>query len=180
MALQATVYRFHVALSHVDRGVYETLDLRVACHPSESAPFLITRVLAYAFLTEEGIAFSKGGLSDPDEPAITIRTLDGRLKTWVEIGVPSAERLHKASKQSPRVVVVTHKNPQQVLDEVASKDIHRKQALEIYAVEDALLRALEPTVQKTTTWEVTFTDGQVYVVADGETVSGTLERVTVG
>lgn len=179
MALQATVYRFHVTLSHVDRGVYETLDLRVACHPSESAAFLITRVLAYAFLMEEGMAFSKGGLSDPDEPALSIRTLDGRMKVWIEVGVPSAERLHKASKQSPRVVVVTHKNPQQVLDEVASKDIFRKEALEIYAVEDALLKALEPTLEKTTTWEITFTEGQVYVVADGDTISGTLERVTV-
>lgn len=177
MALQSTVYRFHVELSHVDRGVYQPLDLRVACHPSEGAAFLITRVLAYAFLVEEGIAFSKGGLSDPDEPALSIRTLDGRLKAWIEVGSPSAERLHKASKQCPRVVVFTHKAPQVLLQEVASRDIHRKAELELYAVEEPLLRALEPTLEKTTLWEVTFSDGHVYVVAGGATHSGTMERL---
>jgi uncharacterized protein YaeQ len=179
VALQATVHRFHVLLSHVDRGVYETLDLRVAAHPSESAAYLMTRVLAYAFLTEEGIGFSKGGLSDPDEPALSIRTLDGRLTTWIEVGVPSAARLHKASKLCKRVVVVAHKNRQGLLAEVASQEIHRKADLELYAVDEALLRALEPTVAKTTQWEVTFSDGQIYVVAGGATHAGSMERLGV-
>jgi uncharacterized protein YaeQ len=180
MALQPTVYRFHVLLSHVDRGVYETLDLRVAAHPSESAAFLLTRVLAYAFLTEEGIGFSKGGLSDPDEPALSIRSLDGRLTAWIEVGVPSAARLHKAAKLCKRVVVVAHKNRQGLLDEVASQEIHRKAELELYAVDEGLLRALEPSLEKTTRWEVTFSDGQVYVVAGGATHAGELERLAVG
>ena len=44
MALPATVYRLRVALSNVDRAVYETLDLRVARYPSRR---LLTRALAY-------------------------------------------------------------------------------------------------------------------------------------
>ena len=46
MALGATVHRFQIDLSDVDRGVYEALDLRVARHPSESVPYLLTRTLA--------------------------------------------------------------------------------------------------------------------------------------
>ena len=60
MALSATVYHIQIELSDVDRGVYESLDLRVARHPSESMPYLLTRVIAYALLFEEGIAFTKG------------------------------------------------------------------------------------------------------------------------
>jgi uncharacterized protein YaeQ len=56
--------------------VAETLELRVAQHPSESPEFLIARVLAYCLECAEGIAFSKG-LSDPDEPAILVRDLTG-------------------------------------------------------------------------------------------------------
>jgi uncharacterized protein YaeQ len=178
MALQATVYRFQLQLSHVDRGVYQALDLRVACHPSESAAFLTTRVLAYAFFVEEGIAFSKGGLSDPEEPALSVRALDGRLQLWIEVGLPSAERLHRASKQSPRVAVFTHRGAEQLLQEVGRQQIHRKAELELYAVEEQLLRALEPTVEKTTRWEITFSDGHAYVVAGGQTFSGALERLT--
>jgi cyclopropane fatty-acyl-phospholipid synthase-like methyltransferase len=45
MALSATIHHFQVTLSDVDRNVYETLDLRVARHPSESARYLTTRML---------------------------------------------------------------------------------------------------------------------------------------
>src|SRR5882672_856461 len=114
MALSATVYRFPIEVSDVDRGVYETLDLRLGRHPSESMPYLLTRVIAYALLYEEGIAFSKG-LSSGDEPALWVKDLQGNLRVWVEVGTPSAERLHKVSKASPRVVVFTQHDPRLVI-----------------------------------------------------------------
>jgi len=73
MALSATIYVFTVRLADADRGIYETLNLRLARHPSETAEYLLTRLLAYCLEYGEGIVFSKG-LSDPDEPAICIRT----------------------------------------------------------------------------------------------------------
>src|SRR5437899_2757847 len=73
MALGATVYSFDIDLADSDRGVYETLALRVARHPSESDDYLVARVLAYCLEYTEGIAFSRGGLSDADEPPITVR-----------------------------------------------------------------------------------------------------------
>jgi hypothetical protein len=98
MALGATVYVFEIRLADADRNVYETLSLRVARHPSESEEYLLTRVLAYCLEFTEGIAFSSGGLSNPDEPALAIRDLTGALQSWIEIGAPEATRLHKASK----------------------------------------------------------------------------------
>jgi uncharacterized protein YaeQ len=56
MALTATIYQFTVELSHVDRGIYETLDLRVARQPSEAAEYMVTRLLAYCLEYAEGIA----------------------------------------------------------------------------------------------------------------------------
>ena len=96
MALTATIYNFDIDLADSDRGVYETLALRVARHPSESEDYLLTRVLAYAMEFGDGIEFSAGGLSTPDEPAITIRDLTGALRAWIEVGTPDAERLHRA------------------------------------------------------------------------------------
>ena len=48
MALSSTVYTVTVDLSNVDRHVYTTLDLKLARHPSETAEYLLTRLLAYA------------------------------------------------------------------------------------------------------------------------------------
>ena len=69
MALTATIYNFDIDLADSDRGVYETIALRVAQHPSESDEYLIGRVLAYLLEYTEGIEFSRG-VSDPDEPMI--------------------------------------------------------------------------------------------------------------
>jgi uncharacterized protein YaeQ len=68
------MYVFEVRLADADRSVYETLTIRAARHPSESAEYLLTRLLLIAPSTE-GPAFE--GLSEPDEPAITVRDLTG-------------------------------------------------------------------------------------------------------
>ena len=82
MALTATIYTFDIDLADVDRGVYETIALRVARHPSESEEYLVTRLLAYCLEYREGIAFSSG-LSDPDAPTIAVRDLTGAIRVWI-------------------------------------------------------------------------------------------------
>ena len=76
MSLTATIYNFDIELADSDRSVYETLALRVARHPSESEEYLLTRLLAYTMEYTDGIVFSSG-LSEPDEPAISVRDLTG-------------------------------------------------------------------------------------------------------
>jgi len=90
MALGATMYVFNVELADSDRGVYETLEIRAAQHPSEAADYLLTRLLAYCLEYQDGIGFSKG-LSDPDEPTVFVRDLTGALQLWIEIGTPDAD-----------------------------------------------------------------------------------------
>src|SRR3954471_2489282 len=107
MALTATIYNFDVALADVDRGVYETLSFRVACQPSETEEYLISRVLAYCLEYAEGIGFSKG-IAEPEVPALFVRDLTGAMRVWIDVGAPDAARLHKASKASPRVAIYTH------------------------------------------------------------------------
>src|SRR5918997_4520707 len=114
MALTATIHNFDIQLSDVDRGVYESLALRVARQPSETEEYLLTRVIAYCLEYAEGIAFSKG-LAEPDEPPIAVRDLTGALKVWIDIGAPDAARLHKASKAAGRVALYTHKDPAQIV-----------------------------------------------------------------
>jgi len=175
MALSATVYRFKIELSDVDRGVYEALDLRVARHPSESMPYLLTRVIAYALLFEEGIAFSKG-LSTTDEPALWVKDLQGNVRVWVELGTPSAERLHKVSKASPRVVVFTQHDPRLLVREVEGRTVHKIEQIEVYALEPAFLDRLGALTDRNTDWTLMRNDGYLYVTVGGETVSGTVKR----
>ncbi len=172
MALSSTVYRFKIDMSHVDRGIYEVLDLRVACHPSETHAFLLTRVIAYALFYEEGIAFSKGGLSSSDEAAITVRSLDGILKTIIEIGSPAPDRLHKATKAAERVIVVTQHDPELLLRDLSRATIHRATELEIYSLPKSFLAELGENLDRHNDWQLVFTDGEIYITTKGKEAGG--------
>ena len=104
MALTATIYVFDIHLADSDRGVYETFNLRVARHPSESETYLVTRLMAYCLEYGEGIAFGRG-LSDPDDPDLYLRDFTGRTRLWVEVGQPEDKPLNKACQKSDAVVV---------------------------------------------------------------------------
>lgn len=178
MALPSTLYHLQIALSDVDRGVYEALDLRVARHPSENMRHMLARVVAYALLFEEGIAFGKG-LADADEPALSVRTLTGDLVTWVDVGTPSPERLHRASKAARRVVVFTQHDPALLVRQARGKVIHRREAIEIFALEPSFLDALEAVTERNARWELVRSDGRLYVTAQGRVVEGGLSPVSL-
>ena len=178
MALTSTMYTFDVALSDVDRGVYETLAIKAACHPSETEEYFATRILAYCLEYKEGISFSKG-LSEPDVPAISVRDLTGALTAWIEVGSPDAARLHKASKASPRVAVYTHKEPRIFLRAYEGERIHRAESLELYAMDRDLLAEFVQRLDRRVKFAMTVTDQQLFLDFGGESVSGTVERLTL-
>jgi uncharacterized protein YaeQ len=176
MALGATLYHLQIELSDVDRGVYQELDLRLARHPSESMPYLLTRILAYALLYEEGISFSKGGLSSTDEAPLSVRDPQGNLRSWVEIGTPSAERLHKASKASPRLVVFTQHDPRLIVKEAGTREIYRAEQIEVYALDSRFLEKLGALTDRNARWTLLRNDGVLWVTVGTETLSGKVTK----
>ena len=179
MALGATIYNFDVELSDTDRQRYESLALRVARHPSESAPYLIARVLAYLLEFVEGIEFSRG-VSDPDEPAIAVRDLTGAITSWIDVGTPDAARLHKASKTAGRVVVYTHKDPRQFLRQLGAERIHRAEALELYALDRRLVDELVSRLERRVAFSLSVTDRELYVSIGSDNLRGDVTRLVQG
>src|SRR5687768_12305300 len=136
MAQTATIYTVNIDLADMDRGVYETIDLRVARHPSETAEYMLVRILAYCLEYGPGIALTEG-VSSGDEPAVLVRDLTGRITAWIEVGMPDAARLHRASKLAGRVAVYTHRDVRQLLAQLAGEKIHRGASIPIRAFDRA-------------------------------------------
>ena len=178
MALTATIYNFTIGLSDVDRAVYESLALKVARHPSETEEHLLTRVLAYCLEFAEGIGFSRG-ISDPDEPALSVRDLTGALKTWIDIGSPDAARLHKAAKAAPRVAVYTHKDPAQIQRQLGGEKIHRAEALELYAIDREIIAGLAKHLGRRTAFDLSVTDRHLFISIGDATLSGAVKRIVL-
>ena len=179
MALPSTVYSIEVSLSHMDRGAYEQLSIKAACHPSESEEYFLTRVLAYCLEYREGITFSRGGVSDPDDPPLMIKDLTGAWQSWIEVGAPSAARLHQASKASPRVALYSHKEPRILLRGYEGQRIHNADEVEIYAMDRDLLAALRDHLDRRIAWALSVTDGQLFLDVGGASYSGAVERLSL-
>jgi len=180
MAAGTTLYALTVELADVDRGVYAPLELRVARHPSETAEFMLTRVLAYCLEHQEGIAFTEG-VSAGDEPAVLVRDLTGQITAWIEVGAPSAERVHRAAKLAPRTAIYTHKDPDQLLGLYAAHQksgqrIHRAADLPLYSFGRGFIDEVAPKVARRATLALSRTEGQIYLDLDGTTHSTTLEE----
>jgi uncharacterized protein YaeQ len=179
MALGSTVFVFDIELADADRAVYETLALRVAQHPSETPDYLVTRVLAYCLEHAEGIAFSKG-LSDPGEPAVSVRDLTGALMAWIDIGLPEPERLHRASKAAPRVAVYTHKDPAQWAVKVADAKIHRAEKLEVFGFDRAWLARIVTRLERRMQFSLARSEGEIYLTMGADTSQTVLLRPLAG
>jgi uncharacterized protein YaeQ len=175
MALGATIHAFDIELSDVDRGVYTTLNLRVAQHPSEAPDFLVTRVLAYCLEYAEGIGFS-AGLSNPDEPAIFVRDLTGALQVWVDIGLPEPDRLHRASKAAPRVAVYTHRDPSQWLTRLAEAKIHRAEKLDVVAFDRAWIAGIVARLDRRMQMSLARSESEIYLSIGGDTLHTVPDR----
>jgi uncharacterized protein YaeQ len=178
VALTATLYNFAIELADVDRGVYESLTLKVAQHPSETEERLVTRVLAYCLEYADGITFSRG-ISDPDEPAITVRDLTGTIRAWIEVGAPDAARLHKASKAAPRVAVYIEKAPVIYLRQLEGERIHKAESIEVRAIDRELIAALVERLDRRMTFALSVTDRHLFVSLGTTSLDGPVEHLSI-
>jgi uncharacterized protein YaeQ len=162
LAQTATIYTVTIDLSDLDRGVYETLELRVARHPSETAEFMLVRLLAYCLEYQEGIELTDG-VSSGDEPALLVRDLTGRITAWIEVGLPDAARLHRGSKLAGRAAVYTHRDIKQLLGQLSGAKIHRAGAIPIRAFDRAAIDELAAVIERRASLAVSVSDGELFV-----------------
>ena len=176
MALNATVYSFEINLSDLDRKVYQALAFRVAKHPSETDAYLMTRVLAYCLEYREGLRFSKGGLSDPDAPALAVHDLTGAMLRWIEIGLPDPARLHRASKASPQVALYSHKDVAGLLARLGAETIHRADEIEINTFDGEMIASLCARLDRRMVLDLVIAERQLYLSLGEDTISGSIVR----
>ena len=178
MALPAILRRFSISLSDSDREVYEQLDWRVPQHPSESERYLVARVIARCLEHAEGVEFSKGGVSDDEEPAIVQKNLRGEWQAWIEVGNPAPDRLHKASKLTPRVVVYAFKNVEALAAAIIERKIHKADDLVLREIPPDLLDAVAKTLDRTNTWDLSVTGGTLYLTIGEALFEGVVNTVS--
>lgn len=178
MALTATLYNISVQLSDADRGVYESLELRLAREPSETAEFMTTRLLAYCLEYSEGIELT-GGVAAGDEPAVLVRDLTGRVTAWIEVGAPGRDRLHRGSKLAERTAVYTHRDLRHVVAQLEGSKIHKAEQIDVYTFRSGFVETLSGLIGRRTDLALTMSGGSLFADVDGTSLESEVAHTTV-
>lgn len=173
MALPSTIYRACIQLSDVDRDIYESLQTTIARHPSETEERLVVRLLAYALFFEPDLTFTKG-VGAGDEPDLWVIGPDGRVVTWIEVGLPDPDRLIKASRHSGRVILLacSPSRLRWVEQHLATLAVFPN--ITVLCLDQLFLNKLAASLQRSIAWSLTITEGSLYLGVDGETLESTI------
>ena len=174
MAISATLHHFQIQLADIDREVYQDFECHVACQPSETQAYMLTRVLAYCLEYEEGIAFTEG-VAAGDEPAVVVRDLTGRITAWIEVGAPSADRLHRGSKLAGRAAIYTHRDPAKVAQLLVGQKIHALADIPLYSFGRGFVDDVAAALSRRNTLSLSVTERQLYVELNGKTFGAAVE-----
>ncbi|WP_457675893.1 YaeQ family protein [Thiolapillus sp.] len=173
MAQGSQVHHVEIQLSDTDSNHYATLQFSTPRHPSETSERLVLRLLAYALLHEEGMDFRKGGVSQGEDPDLSVHDLTGALRHWIEIGTPTEERLQKAARHTPRVTVVTHDG---LLRRWQAQHGGRLPDFdgEILCLEAGLVESLARSLPRRLQWQMTISGGMLYLDAEEQSLTSSL------
>lgn len=164
MALKPTIYKLKVALSDLDREVYDTLNLTLARHPSETLERMMVRVLAFCFNAQDQLVFCKG-LSDTEEPDLWAHSLDGNLELWVDVGEPATDRIKKATRVASAVKVYCFNTKASTWWEL-NRDSLNGLSASIMQFKWNEIQALANMVERTMDISITISDGSAYVATE--------------
>jgi len=174
MAQTATIYNLSIDLSDVDRGVYEQLEVRIARHPSETAEYMLVRVLAYCLEFRDGISLTEG-VASADEPEILIRDMTGQITAWIEVGLPDASRLHRGSKMAERAAVYTHKG-RQLLSQLAGSKVHKSDSVRIYTLDSEFIDEVAGLIDRRSSIGLSITEQQMYLTIRGKDFTTSIQQ----
>ena len=177
MALPSTIYRSSIQLSHVDRNLYETLQITVARHPSETEERLVLRLLAFALCYEPDLAFTKG-ICAGDEPDLWVKGPDGRVLLWVEVGLPDPERLVKACRHATRAVLLVGGTARQGWERQHLHKLVTVRNLTVLGLDQGFLNQLADRLERSINWSLTVTEGSLYLERDGETLEAAVSHLS--
>ena len=164
MALKPTICKLTIDLSDIDRHVYDTLNLTVAQHPSETMERMMSRILCFCINSQEYLEFTKG-LSAVDEPDIWAKSLDGQTSLWIDIGEPNPERIKKATRVASNVRVYSFNSKSEVWWN-QNKDLLKKLKVSVYQFPWESIQALSELYERTMAFSVTISDDSCYISSE--------------
>jgi len=162
MALKATIFKAALQIADMDRGYYADHTLTIARHPSETDERMMLRVLAFALHAGPGLEFGKG-LSTDDEPDLWQRDLTGRIRLWVDVGLPDEKLVRRGCGRADEVVIYAYGRGADLWWERSRTALERARNLRVMSVPAATSQALAQLAQRSMQLQCTIQEGHVWL-----------------
>ena len=170
MALKSTIIKAQLALSDMDKHVYETLSLTVAQHPSENEQRLMIRILAFALHYQERLEFTKGLCAD-DEPEVWLKNYNEEIDLWIELGLPDEKRVKKACNRAKDVVLYCYgENNQEIWWQKNQPKLYGHDNLSVISLPYEATSQLATMAKRGMNLTVTVQDGEIWVSDEEQSV----------
>jgi uncharacterized protein YaeQ len=177
MALKATIIKVQIQLSDMDRHYYDTLNLTIARHPSETNERMMVRLVAFMLNAHEQLQFTKGLCAD-DEPEIWQINLTDEIDRWIDLGLPEERRIRKACSRAKEVLIYAYGG--NVVDlwwQKISSKLSRFAHLQVFNMPQPQVVELAQMVQRSMELQCTIEDGEVWISDDALSVTLTPLRL---
>ena len=167
MALKSTIYKVNLAIADIDNAYYADHALTLARHPSETDERMMIRLLALALnayrlqadLNGDGVLAFGAGLSDPDDPDLSLRDFTGQTRLWVEVGQPEDKPLNKACQKADAVMVYCFNHAAEVWWRGIENKLTRMDKLQVWRVPTEASQALAKLAERSMRLQATVQEG---------------------
>ena len=169
MALKATIYKATISLADMDRDYYDTINLTIAQHPSETDLRMMVRLVAFILNANEHLQFGKG-LSDEDEAVIWQVNYSDVIEKWIELGQIDPKRIKKACSRSKEVKLYCYGSSVDVWWHQNESKFSAFDQLSIEQFSEESTNALTRLVDRTMEFQCSIQDGQLWLTSGDETL----------
>lgn len=96
---------------------------------------------------------------------------------WIEVGLPDADRLIKASRHAARVAAIVCGKALPVWEQQHLRKLEDIKNLSVLRFDQAFINNLASRLDRSITWAVTITDGNLYIDVGGDTFDTVLQEL---
>jgi len=169
MALKATIYKANIELADMDRNYYDSLQLTLAQHPSETPQRLMVRLMAYILNAHQDLQFGKG-VSDENEAALWQINYSDEIALWIELGQLDEKRIKKASNKAQQVKLYCYGSSVDTWWSLQQANLAKFQKLAIEQFELATTDVLETLLSRTMDFQCSIQDGQLWLSSGEQSI----------
>ncbi|MGE4331128.1 YaeQ family protein [Diaphorobacter sp.] len=171
MALKSTIFKAHLAIADIDHGYYADHALTLARHPSETDERMMVRLAALALQAHQlndlcngdgQLAFG-AGLSDPEDPDVSLTDFTGRKRLWIEVGQPEDKPLSKACSKADAVIVYCFHHAAEVWWKGIESKLSRLDRLQVWRIPSEASQELARLAERSMQLQATVQEGALTI-----------------